>query len=68
MSEHGKHEKEDDGPDRAGEGLSALAADAAHPFDQTNGIVEGLEGDADDPDKVDERLAAEPRAAEEDHG
>lgn len=27
--------------------LSALNEDIAHPFDQTNGIVEGLEGDAD---------------------
>jgi len=36
--------------------LSALAKDAAHPFDQTNGIVEGLEGDADDPEQVEERL------------
>lgn len=38
------------------EGLSALAKDAAHPFDQTNGIVDGLEGDADDPEKMDEKL------------
>lgn len=32
--------------------LSALADDVAHPFDQTNGIVEGLEGDADDPETI----------------
>jgi hypothetical protein len=37
--------------------LGALAEDAAHPFDQTNGIVDGLEGNADDPDQVDERLS-----------
>ncbi|KQV05154.1 hypothetical protein [Leifsonia sp. Root112D2] len=34
--------------------LGALADDVAHPFDQTNGIVEGLEGDADDPEKQDD--------------
>lgn len=28
--------------------LSDLGSDVAHPFDQTNGIVEGLEGDADE--------------------
>ncbi|NNC12141.1 hypothetical protein HII28_09665 [Planctomonas sp. JC2975] len=37
--------------------LSVLAADVAHPFDQTNGIIDGLEGDADDPDRVEERLS-----------
>lgn len=36
--------------------LSVLAADAAHPFDQTNGIIDGLEGDADDPEQFDERV------------
>ncbi|MHA7985248.1 hypothetical protein ACX9R5_05505 [Rathayibacter sp. CAU 1779] len=36
--------------------LSVLAADVAHPFDQTNGIIDGLEGDADDPERVEERL------------
>ncbi|AYG04656.1 hypothetical protein [Gryllotalpicola protaetiae] len=30
-------------------------ADAAHPFDQTNGIVEGLEGDADSPEEADKK-------------
>lgn len=38
------------------EGLGALAKDVAHPFDQTNGIVDGLEGDEDDPEKMDEKL------------
>lgn len=36
--------------------LSALGEDASHPFDQTNGIVDGLEGNADDPEEVDRRL------------
>ncbi|QDZ15163.1 hypothetical protein [Humibacter ginsenosidimutans] len=36
--------------------LSVLAKDAAHPFDQTNGIIDRLEGDADDPERVEERL------------
>jgi hypothetical protein len=40
--EHGKH-------------LSEPVADAAHPFDQTNGVVEGLEGDADDPEQADKK-------------
>ncbi|SEB61210.1 hypothetical protein SAMN04489806_1283 [Paramicrobacterium humi] len=31
-------------------------SDVGHTFDQTNGLVDGLEGNADDPDKVDERL------------
>ncbi|WP_022882459.1 hypothetical protein [Gryllotalpicola ginsengisoli] len=35
--------------------LSELASDAAHPFDQTNGIVEGLDGDADAPEHMDEK-------------
>jgi hypothetical protein len=39
--------------------LGALAQDVAHPFDQTNGILEELEGDADDPDRVEERLGGE---------
>ncbi|GAB3616195.1 hypothetical protein GCM10027416_07520 [Okibacterium endophyticum] len=33
--------------------LSSLG-DPAHPFDQTNGIVEGLEGNADDPENQDD--------------
>ncbi|WP_460579608.1 hypothetical protein [Humibacter ginsengisoli] len=41
--------------------LSALAEDVAHPFDQTNGILDDLEGDADDPDRVAERLG-DPKA------
>ncbi|MCX7521254.1 hypothetical protein OSC27_03050 [Microbacterium sp. STN6] len=28
--------------------LGDLAEDVSHPFDQTNGIVDGLDGDADD--------------------
>ena len=40
-------------------GLGSLAQDAAHPFDQTNGLIDGLEGDADDPDVVEERLREE---------
>jgi hypothetical protein len=36
--------------------LSVLAQDVAHPFDQTNGIIDRLEGDADDPERVEERL------------
>lgn len=39
----------------------AMAEDVSQPFDQTNGLVDGLEGDADDPevfDKIEE--AAEP--------
>lgn len=31
-------------------GLDDVADDAAHPFDQTNGMVDGLEGDADAPE------------------
>jgi hypothetical protein len=31
------------------------AAETAHPFDQTNGIVEGLDGDADSPEHAEER-------------
>jgi hypothetical protein len=38
--------------------LGVLARDAAHPFDQTNGIIDGLNGDADDPERVEERLDA----------
>jgi hypothetical protein len=34
--------------------LSDLA-DAGHIFDQTNGVVEGLEGDADTPEQVEKR-------------
>lgn len=29
--------------------------DVAHPFDQTNGIVDGLDGNADDPETYNER-------------
>jgi len=29
--------------------------DVAHPFDQTNGIVDGLDGNADDPETFNER-------------
>lgn len=29
--------------------------DIGHPFDQTNGIVEGLDGDADDPETYNKR-------------
>ena len=39
--------------------LSVLAEDVAHPFDQTNGIIDGLEGDADQPERVSERLGDE---------
>jgi len=46
-------------PDDSDADLSVLAKDAAHPFDQTNGIIEGLEGNADDPDQVEERLHGE---------
>lgn len=38
------------------DGLSALAKDVSHPFDQTNGIVDGLEGNEDDPETMDEKL------------
>lgn len=38
---------------------SVLAQDVAHPFDQTNGIIDGLEGDADDPDRVQSRLGGD---------
>jgi hypothetical protein len=39
----------------AGTGASNLSelGDPAHPFDQTNGIVEGLEGDSDEADAGD---------------
>jgi len=47
---------DEEADEKPADNLSALAKDAAHPFDQTNGIVEGLEGDADDPEQVDERL------------
>jgi hypothetical protein len=36
-------------------GLADLAPDAAHPFDQTNHLVEGLSGDFNDPDHENER-------------
>jgi hypothetical protein len=60
----GKH-VQDDRADAPGEGadfaagedgISALAPDVSHPFDQTNGIVDGLEGNADDPETMDEKL------------
>jgi len=35
--------------------LSELANDPAHPFDQTNGVVDGLGGDADAPEQADRR-------------
>ena len=41
--------------------LGSLAEDVAHPFDQTNGILDQLEGDADDPERVEERLG-DPKA------
>ncbi|MGN6199676.1 hypothetical protein [Humibacter sp.] len=41
--------------------LGSLAEDVAHPFDQTNGILDQLEGDADDPERVQERLG-DPKA------
>ena len=41
--------------DQREKNLSESANDTAHPFDQTNGMVEGLEGDADDPEKADQR-------------
>jgi hypothetical protein len=37
--------------------LSEPENDTAHPFDQTNGIVEGLEGDADSPEQADRKTA-----------
>lgn len=40
---------------------SAPTEDVSRPFDQTNGIVDGLEGDADDPEVFEEtEEAAEP--------
>jgi hypothetical protein len=51
--------------------LSVLAQDAAHPFDQTNGILDQLEGDADDPDRVESRVGSKGilgRAFEEQRG
>jgi hypothetical protein len=45
------------------EKLSALAQDVSHPFDQTNGIVEGLEGNEDEPDQVDSRMNKDGEAA-----
>lgn len=51
--------------------LSVLARDAAHPFDQTNGIIDRLEGDADDPERVESRLGNEnvfERALAEENG
>lgn len=46
MSDHEDDERENT--------QSTPTEDAAHPFDQTNGLVDGLEGDADDPEKADE--------------
>lgn len=51
----GRHAAGDD-EGRDGGGLSALAQDAAHPFDQTNGIVDGLDGDAGSPENADDRM------------
>jgi hypothetical protein len=53
----------DAGTENSGEreNLSALASDVAHPFDQTNGIVEGLEGDENDPEKADDRVGNDPQ-------
>jgi hypothetical protein len=40
---------------------SAPTEDVSRPFDQTNGIVDGLEGDADDPEVFEKtEEAAEP--------
>lgn len=51
MSEHESgHDDDQRKPDR-----SVLGDDVAHPFDQTNGIVEGLDGNADDPAEVEQR-------------
>ncbi|MGA0567438.1 hypothetical protein ACO2Q7_08910 [Rathayibacter sp. KR2-224] len=46
------------GSDSQGD-LGVLAQDVAHPFDQTNGILDDLEGDADEPDRVDSRTGNE---------
>lgn len=40
--------------DERQQNASGRADDAAHPFDQTNGMVDGLEGDADAPEKADD--------------
>jgi hypothetical protein len=32
--------------------------DTGHLFDQTNGVVDGLDGDADSPEQVDKRAAS----------
>ncbi|WP_308465204.1 hypothetical protein [Rathayibacter soli] len=61
----GKHVADDQAHDdgrfatsnQSSTGLSALAADMAHPFDQTNGLVDGLEVDHDDPENVDKRTS-----------
>lgn len=36
--------------------LGSLNDDVGHTFDQTNGLVDGLGGDSDDPETVSERL------------
>jgi len=41
--------------------LSGQTEDTAHGFDQTNGVVEGLEGDADTPEQVDKRTDSDGR-------
>lgn len=55
MSDATEGTNKDRGDDDRDENLSALAQDVSHPFDQTNGIVDGLEGNADDPEQVDAR-------------
>ena len=49
----GMSDKENDERD---ETVNEQAADPEHPFDQTNGMAPGLEGDADSPEEVDKRL------------
>lgn len=41
--------------DKRNPNLGAANENDAHPFDQTNDIVDGLEGDADDPEVVEQR-------------
>jgi len=47
MSDQVNHER--------GKDPSEGADETAHPFDQTNGTVEGLEGDADSPEQAEKR-------------
>ncbi|GAB2529410.1 hypothetical protein [Paramicrobacterium agarici] len=51
----GKHEA-DDGADAGRTGNLGDLTDVGHTFDQTNGLVDGLSGDADDPENVDDRV------------